>query len=168
MLEMRAQTSIRSSSKAVWEYINNVEGWWTLSSSDHASLEFFSTEHVLQKGMQATLREQFGGIKGESQGVIVEVMPEKEVAWQSERAVYSYLFFQIPVKQTVLWNMQENHGELVLSMKVLLVFANTLWGKISEWYFVHILRGKQLIIRHCFKELLYIKQAIEGVDPSPF
>jgi hypothetical protein len=161
MLEMRAQTSIRSSSKTVWEYMNNVEGWWTLSSSDHVSLEFFSPEHVLQKGMQATLREQFGGIKGESQGIIVEVMPEKEVVWQSERAVYSYLFFRIPVKQTVLWNMQENHGEFVLSMKVLLVFANTLWGKISEWYFVYVLRGKKLVIEHCLGEMRYIKKEVE-------
>src|SRR3989338_7147 len=110
MLEVLAQVAIQSSLRAILEYMNNVEGWWVLSSSDHVSLEFFSPEHSLQKGVRATLKEQFGTIKGESRGIIIKVIPEKEVVWESERAVYTYLFFQIPIKQTVTWNIRENEG----------------------------------------------------------
>jgi hypothetical protein len=162
MLEMRAQTSIRSSSKTVWEYVNNVEGWWTLSSSDHVGLEFLSREHSLQRGMRAVLKERFGAIKGESGGIIIKVIPEKEVVWQSERATYSYLFFRIPVKQTVTWSIRENEEGIVLSMKVRLVFSDTVWGRISEWYFVHVLQGKRLVVGHSLNELLYVKKAIES------
>ncbi|MDO8474309.1 MAG: hypothetical protein Q7S62_02095 [bacterium] len=166
MLELQAQVAIQSSLRMIWEYMNNVEGWWVLSSSDHVSLEFFSQEHSLQKGMRAMLKEQFGGIRGESRGMIAQVIPEKEVVWESEKAVYSHLFFHIPVKQTVIWIMEENGKEAVLSMKVRLIFSNTAWGRVSEWYFVHVLRGKQLVSDHSLKELLYIKKAIEGVDKS--
>ncbi|MBI2123843.1 MAG: hypothetical protein HYU04_01220 [Candidatus Wildermuthbacteria bacterium] len=162
MLEMRAEVLIHCSPGVIWEYMNNIEGWWTLSNADHVSLEFGSSEHHLQEGMQATLQEQFGGIRGESKGVIARVIPVREVMWQADKAVYSYLLFNIPVKQTVVWNVEERGGEAVLSMKVLLVFSKTIWGKVSEWYFVHILWGKQLIARHCLKELLYIKKAVEN------
>ena len=161
MLEVRAEVAIHSSPGAIWEYVNNIEGWWALSSADHVSLEFGSSERHLQKGMQATLSEQFGGIRGESKGVIARVIPVREVMWQAGNAIYSYLFFNIPVRQTVVWNIEERGGEAVLSMKVLLVFSQTAWGKVSEWYFAHILRGKQLVADHCLKELLYIKKAIE-------
>lgn len=162
MLELRSQVTIRSSLRSVWEYMNEVEGWWVLSSSDHVSLEFSSTVHSLQKGMRAVLREQFGGIRGESRGMVTHVIPEKEVVWQSERAVYSYLFCKVPLQQTVTWNMQESGGTVVLSMRVCLVFSDTLWGKVCEWYFVYVLRGKRLVAEHSFNELVYIKRAIEG------
>ena len=162
MLELQAQVAIQSSPGTIWEYMNNVEGWWVLSSSDHVSLEFFSPEHSLQKGMRVMLKEQFGGIHGESRGMIAKVIPEREVIWQSEKAVYSYLFFHIPVKQTVTWNIEKNGKEAVLSMKVRLLFSNTIWGKVSEWYFVHVLRGKHLVSDHSLKELVYIKEAIES------
>ncbi|OHA66638.1 MAG: hypothetical protein A3C82_02060 [Candidatus Wildermuthbacteria bacterium RIFCSPHIGHO2_02_FULL_47_12] len=161
MLEMRAQTSIQSSAKAVWEFMNNIEGWWILSSIDHVSLEFFSQEHVLQKGMRAVLKERFGGIKGESQGIIAQVIPEKEVVWQSERAVYSYLCFNVPLRQTVIWNMEGNGKKAVLSMNVRLIFSDTLWGKLCEWYFVHMLGGKKLVVQHSLGELAHIKKTIE-------
>ena len=162
MLELRAEVAITSSSKEIWGYMNNVEGWWTLSSSDHVSLEFFSQDHSLRQGMRAVLKEQFGAIKGESKGVITHVIPEKEVVWQSERAVYSYLFFKIPLEQTVTWSMREKEGKVVLSMEVRLVFSDTAWGRISEWYFVSVLRGKRLVFDHSLKELRYIKKAVES------
>lgn len=162
MLELSSQVTIRSSLRSVWEYMNEVEGWWVLSSSDHVSLEFSSAVHSLQKGMHSVLREQFGGIRGESKGMVTHVIPEKEVVWQSERAVYSYLFCKIPLQQTVTWNMQESGGAVVLSMRVRLVFSDTLWGKVCEWYFAYVLRGKRLVTEHSFKELMYIKGAIEG------
>ena len=162
MLEVRAKVSIRSSPRVIWEYMNNVEGWWTLSSADHVSLEFSSAEHSLKEGVRATLKEQFGNIKGESQGIITKVIPDKEVMWRSERAVYSYLFFDIPVDQIVTWSVQEQKDGVALSMEVRLVFSNTLWGKICEWYFVYMLRGKRLVADHSFNELMYIKRVIEG------
>lgn len=162
MLEVQAEVLMHSTPGAIWEYMNNIEGWWTLSNSDHVSLEFESAEHHLQEGMRATLKEQFGSIRGESKGIIVRVVPVREVAWQAERAVYSYLFFKIPVRQTVVWSMEERSGQAILAMKVLLVFSQTAWSRVSEWYFTHILRGKQLIISHCLRELLYVKKEIEA------
>ena len=66
------------------------------------------------------------------------------------------------MKQTVTWNIEKNGKEAVLSMKVRLLFSNTIWGKVSEWYFVHVLRGKHLVSDHSLKELVYIKEAIES------
>lgn len=166
MLKLYAEVSIQSSVKAVWEYMNNIEGWWALSNSDHVSLKFFSQEHYLHQGMRAVLAEQFGGIRGESQGVIVNIIPEQEVVWQSEKAVYSYLLFKIHLDQTVVWNLQEHEKGVGLSMTVSLEFFPTLWGKISEWYFAYVLQGKRLIVNHSLNELRYIKKVMEGIDKN--
>lgn len=112
--------------------------------------------------MRGILRERFGMIHGESKGTIARVVLEQEVVWQSEKAVYSYLFFRVPAQQTVSWHAKERDHEIVLSMDIILRFSNTPWGKISEWYFVYILQGKQLVFEHSLKELEYVKKAIEA------
>ena len=95
MLELQAQVAIQSSPGTIWEYMNNIEGWWALSSSDHVSLEFFSPEHSLQKGMRVMLKEQFGGIHGESRGMIAKVIPERERLYGSLKRPCTHIFFFI-------------------------------------------------------------------------
>ena len=164
MYEITAKLIIKASPQKIWQYMSNLDNWWVDSNPEHDSLVSYSESREINKGTIIRIREQVAGVPGEALGEITEFIPEKRVTWQADQAIYRYIGLKIPIKEGVAWSLRPTTEGTELSAHVWAIFPDTLFGRVIEWCFKHILKGVQKDYEHAMRELMHVKNVMETTN----
>jgi hypothetical protein len=146
---------------SVWSELQDIERWWPPSNPEHDSIERLD-DRGIEPGARIRIREKVAGIPCEASGVITDVIPGTEVSWQSTQAHYRWLGITLTVSEGVTWRVEAVGAHASrLSATVWAKFPQSLWGRMVEWMFHHILDGVAKDRRHARTELEYLKTTIE-------
>jgi len=161
MFEFVVTQPIDRPPEAVWRLLVDVERWWLRSNPEHQDLEVRSEDGGIELGTELRVQESIAGIPGEATGRIVELVPGQRITWDAE-ALYRWMGFTLEVSEGVTWAIREREGATELSARVWARFPKTLWSRMFEWFFIHVLHGVEKDRRHAATELEYLRSRLEG------
>ncbi|MGD2114025.1 MAG: SRPBCC family protein [Acidobacteriota bacterium] len=146
---------------AVWRLLVDVERWWLPSNPEHEDFEILSSDDAIALGTELRVRERIAGIPGEATGKIVELVPGRRITWDAE-ARYRWLGLTLRVDEGVTWSVRPRDGGSELSARVWARFPASLWARMFEWFFIHVLRGVEKDREHAATELEYLRAELEA------
>ena len=160
--EVAPTIRIAASPEIVWEYLVDIEEWWVKSNPEHESLEILSTTDRIAEGTHIEVRERIAGVPGVARGEITELVPEQRITWEAPGARYRYFSIPLHVSEGVTWEVSPDDGGSELTARVWASFPDSLWGRVVEWSFKHVVDGVERDYEHAMRELEYVKRAVEG------
>lgn len=168
MFEIKAAIGIEAPQSATWSLLQDVDRWWLRSNPDHLALEIVATPPQMAEGVWIRIRERIAGVPGSGIGQITCLEPGKRVTWESGDFRYRYLgVFGITVAEGVTWQLKAGPDDTtIVSAHVWARFPTTLWGRFTEWWFRHALKGEQRDYDHTMTELRFLKNALESRAPE--
>lgn len=162
MYEIVIEETITAPPRAVWGYLIDVSRWWLASNPEHVSIEVLSADGKIGPGAHVRLVERIAGVRGEAEGAIRSLVEGELVTWTSDRCVYRYRGFPVHVEEGGEWRLAPADGGVRLTFRGWAHFSPGLFGRLAEWYFKRVLHGVESDYAHSLREILYVKEALEG------
>ena len=163
LFEFTETASIRATPESVWSRLADVESWWLKSNREHISLEIGSPDKRVAAGTEIAFEERVAGITARACGTVTSLIPGVATTWEG-MASYRYSGFRLAIHEGVTWSIEPDMGSSILSAHVWARFPAGAFGRVLEWYSVHILHIIERDRKHARCELEYLKRVIEGAE----
>lgn len=154
---------IRSQPDKVWDFAHDPKKWTASNKKEHFGLTFNNKKNRPATGVAFHQKETVAGFYSDLKGHIVYAKRPEILFW---RGIATYKVLGGLVKPRVpeggllqLKKVKEGTG---ISHSVYIDFPDTLFGRLTYWAFNNVFKGEKAVYDHTYKELVYIKNKLEG------
>ncbi len=167
-LSVDTSITIRAAPEEVWDYACKPENWTASNPAEHFGLQFDSPDNLPHAGVAFIQRESVAGVPAVLKGRF-HYMDRPRLAFWSGTAAYRLLggLLKVRLPEGGVLSIDKLESGIRLSHNVYIDFPDSLWGRICRWYFLKQLNGRQAVYDHTFRELVYIKDHLDGRGGSP-